>query len=1582
MFRMKQFLIALVAAIMGIMPLVGYGQTELTVYDGGNNNVLVPYSYYYRDQLQKCEFVIPATALAGMDATAQTPKLISDMTFYHNRYGYYTEWTTFKVFLEEVDFDDFEGQTSFHGYDEATIVYQGRLDYSEYKTKVLFDENFEYHGGSLLIGLYTTKAQLYAGTSSTAFYGTIVSNAALEGHDADSDNIQADIINFIPKTTFTYYDEDYCFAPKNLIYDETTITSISVELDWTPVGHETVWNLSYSDYDGNETTIEGITEHPYTLSGLDPATYYSVTVSADCGNDNTSDWSYSTEFMTTCTEFATVPLYEGFENEYPVCWSIYGSGYYSNFVYTTSYYECPEGYNGLLFNMQDVNTAYYAILPAIANLDECQISFYAMSPEEWYPTGAFSVGVMTDPTDPSTFVTVKTFDCTYEWMEYKAYFDHYTGNGTHIAIKLDGDYPGMLLLDDVSVEPIEANTCFDIDALVPAYVGMNSAVVSWTAHGNESNWQVQYRTENEEWPEESILVATSSYAMEDLDPNVTYYVRVRACCSAESQSGWTQISFTTPFCDPENQCDIHYVLRTSGNWGWEGNYIDVYNEDDALVGSLTVENGSVKEGDLYLCDGSIYSFVLRIDYPWALENLSFDIYGPDGNLIEGLSYSEGNMPTGDYGDEITLLSGYEMVCPDCRRPKNLSADDITSSSAVMTWQVGGLETAWVLQYSTDQSIWQDVQVNTNPTYTLQNLEGNKVYYVRVLAHCGGNDYSIPSNVYSFRTDCPEYQSIPYGEDFDSYEPFDPYAGGGGEWKGSRTVTSDRMPPCWNSLNESGYYENSDFPYIYYDGGNETESNVLKFYVYNDGEEETIDQYAILPAMQNVSGLQMRFKAVAGESSGWAPFSIGVLSDPTDAESFDEIQSYEATDIWDSYVVYFDQYEGEGENLVIKIGTPGQWSSYILYVDDVEVSELPTCFVPTYIDFNPSSITDNSVMIGWEPYGEETAWEIQYSNNKTNWTSIPVTTQNATIDDGFVIYTIEDLLANNLYYVRVRANCGNGDYSDFTNMIQFRTQCGEYQPIPYYEDFESCSYENPLPQCWSSINTTPQSGYPSYTNEPIILSDEPSNSASLYFWCKTGSLDLAQYAILPYMEDIQSLRMSFYAKGENNNYWNNFSSAFQVGVMTDPEDYTTFQTVFSKANFYSATRYFTVYFDEYQGEGGYIAIKVPAETGAYKYLKVDNILVANYVTNDVVGYTADDNGWNLIASPVAGSVSPLIVDNMLNENFDLYAFDQAAEGAEWRNYKANAFMLENGQGYLYANDNDITLSFAGAMQPAASVEVPLEYVEGKPLAGWNLVGNPFDCAATLVGDPDYYRINGNLLVASSGEVETCEGIFVHASAVGQSVIFERTDVADPGVKGALNLGLYKGSMSRCIDRARIRFNEGDNLGKLDLLSNPNKLYIPLDGIDYSVVHTGAMGELPLNFKVAENGCFTLTADLEEVELSYLHLIDNLTGKDINLLETPNYTFEARTSDYASRFKVVFSTGSSEDENFAFMRNGHLLILGQEAQATLQVVDMTGRILSTETFNGSYDKAFGYSNGVYVLRLINGEKVRTQKMVINN
>ena len=122
-------------------------------------------------------------------------------------------------------------------------------------------------------------------------------------------------------------------------------------------------------------------------------------------------------------------------------------------------------------------------------------------------------------------------------------------------------------------------------------------------------------------------------------------------------------------------------------------------------------------------------------------------------------------------------------------------------------------------------------------------------------------------------------------------------------------------------------------------------------------------------------------------------------------------------------------------------------------------------------------------------------------------------------------------------------------------------------------------------------------------------------------------------------------------------------------------------------------------------------------------------------------------------------------------------------------------------------------------------------------------------------------------------------------------------------------------------------------------------------------------------------------MENAEVTYLHLIDNKTGADVDLLTKPSYSFEAKTTDYASRFKLVFAQGSSvDDDSFAFMRDGHLVVFGIEGQSTLQLIDMTGRIVSSDAFNGSYDKQLNLVPGVFVIRLVNGENVKSQKIVV--
>ena len=387
---------------------------------------------------------------------------------------------------------------------------------------------------------------------------------------------------------------------------------------------------------------------------------------------------------------------------------------------------------------------------------------------------------------------------------------------------------------------------------------------------------------------------------------------------------------------------------------------------------------------------------------------------------------------------------------------------------------------------------------------------------------------------------------------------------------------------------------------------------------------------------------------------------------------------------------------------------------------------------------------------------------------------------------------------------------------------------------------------------------------------------------------------------------------------------------------------------------------------------------------------------SFYTKHIDPYTTD-GGYYLIASPI-GQLNPTKVGGMLDNKYDLYYFDQT-QNREWVNYKeteGNAdpgFNLVCGKGYLYANSGNngdgINLVFAGSANTAIH-EVTLVHDADAEFPGMNLVGNPFAVEANIADGRDFYRLaEGGAEVmaeATNGIIQPMEGIFVHAD---NEEVMSFTTVSRGSQKRviALNVSQDRGNV---IDRAIIRFGESRQLPKFQLNRNHTKLYIPQNGKDYAVVSAEEQGEMPLNFKAEKNGTYSLSLSSENVAFSYLHLIDNLTGNDIDLLAgastgSATYTFDARTTDYESRFKLVFVCGDANDDNdFAFYSNGSWVInnpsTGSGSEATLQVIDVNGRILKSESINGCPSISVKAAPGIYMFRLINGDDVKVQKIVV--
>jgi hypothetical protein len=383
-----------------------------------------------------------------------------------------------------------------------------------------------------------------------------------------------------------------------------------------------------------------------------------------------------------------------------------------------------------------------------------------------------------------------------------------------------------------------------------------------------------------------------------------------------------------------------------------------------------------------------------------------------------------------------------------------------------------------------------------------------------------------------------------------------------------------------------------------------------------------------------------------------------------------------------------------------------------------------------------------------------------------------------------------------------------------------------------------------------------------------------------------------------------------------------------------------------------------------------------------YKKVAEPITETYPL-DITGYEAgSDGGYYLIASPV--TVNPASVEGMTTGEYDLYSFDQA-EAEEWRNYKAGAFTnLEPGKGYLYAKQATTegeVFHFELTGTPYNGEPIRLSKSENVDFPGWNLVGNPFGQTAYI--DRDFYvmKSDGSEIIESeTNEIDVMQGVFVIAANDGEGLTFSTEAPTTTDGKIVMNVSNARRSV---VDRATVRFGEGRTLPKFMLNDENTKIYFTEGNEEFAVVRSINENLTPVSFHAAENGTYTLSINTENVDFSFFHLIDNMTGNDIDLLSTPSYTFEASTTDYAQRFSLLYATvdGVSENnaETFAFF-NGNEWVVNNEGEANLQVIDMTGRLISSETVNGTVTVSLNQSAGIYMLRLVNGNNVKVQKVVV--
>ena len=364
-----------------------------------------------------------------------------------------------------------------------------------------------------------------------------------------------------------------------------------------------------------------------------------------------------------------------------------------------------------------------------------------------------------------------------------------------------------------------------------------------------------------------------------------------------------------------------------------------------------------------------------------------------------------------------------------------------------------------------------------------------------------------------------------------------------------------------------------------------------------------------------------------------------------------------------------------------------------------------------------------------------------------------------------------------------------------------------------------------------------------------------------------------------------------------------------------------------------------------------------------------------------------DGWYTIASPAAGAS----VSAATTGDYDLFAYDE--ETSYWLNQKVaanNITTFEQATGYLYANAAAKTVAYAGEMVGTASeVTKALSYVgTNDDLKGYNLVGNPFSRNLT---NEDVITIGGtpmtSYVVVEGGEELVVKNISTDPIKPGQGFMVQATDenqdiVFNPSAKDrkAEKIGFISiaAGNSQFTDKAYVQIGGGNTLRKMTISDNSSIVYVMNDGKDYAATTIDAVeGSMPVCFKASHLGNYTITVEAKDMETGYLHLIDNVTHDDIDLLLEPSYSFKAAANDNPSRFTLVFKANNVDDiygtSNIFAYQNGNNIIVNGEGE--LQIFDIMGRMVSTMRING-VETVEKPSQGVYVFKL--NEKV--QKIVV--